>query len=77
MDKKEISYEIIDYSGVTNVKFYTSTDNGSYIPSHWHRAVEILYMQEGALDVTIENTSFTIHPGDCQCTSFDQMHSSK
>ena len=47
MDKKEISYEIIDYSGITNVKFYTSTDNGSYIPSHWHRAVEILYMQEG------------------------------
>ena len=40
MDKNGISYEIIDYSGITNVKFYTSTDNGSYIPFHWHRAVE-------------------------------------
>ena len=28
MDKNGISYEIIDYSGITNVKFYTSTDNG-------------------------------------------------
>lgn len=77
MDKKEISYEIIDYSGVTNVKFYTSTDNGSYIPSHWHRAVEILYMQEGALDVTIENTSFTIHPGDCILINANVIHSTK
>ena len=47
MDKNGISYEIIDYSGITNVKFYTSTDNGSYIPFHWHRAVEIIYIQEG------------------------------
>lgn len=77
MDKKEISYEIIDYSGVTNVKFYTCTDNGSYIPSHWHRAVEILYMQEGALDVTIENTSFTIHPGDCILINANVIHSTK
>ena len=52
MDKKEISYEIIDYSGITNVKFYTSTDNGSYIPSHWHRAVEILYQTKDPVKKT-------------------------
>ena len=52
MDKKEISYEIIDYSGITNVKFYTSTDNGSYIPSHWHRSVEILYQTKDPVKKT-------------------------
>ena len=77
MNKKEISYEIIDYSGNTNVRFYTSTDNGSYIPFHWHRAVEILYMQEGSLEVTIENTSFTIHPGDCILINANVIHSTK
>lgn len=77
MDKKEISYEIIDYSGITNVKFYTSTDNGSYIPSHWHRAVEILYMQEGELDVTVESSSFTIYPGDCILVNANVIHSTK
>ena len=65
MDKNGISYEIIDYSGITNVKFYTSTDNGSYIPFHWHRAVEIIYIQEGELDVIVESSSHTLHPGDC------------
>ena len=77
MNKKEISYEIIDYSGITNVKFYTSTDNGSYIPSHWHRAVEILYMQEGELDVTVESSSFTIYPGDCILVNANVIHSTK
>ena len=77
MDKKEISYEIIDYSGITNVKFYTSTDNGSYIPSHWHRAVEILYMQEGELDVTVDSSSFTIYPGDCILVNANVIHSTK
>ena len=77
MYKKEISYEIIDYSGITNVKFYTSTDNGSYIPSHWHRAVEILYMQEGELDVTVESSSFTIYPGDCILINANVIHSTK
>ena len=46
MKRNDISYEIIDVSAVTNVKFYTSVDPGSYIPTHWHRAVEIIYMQE-------------------------------
>ncbi len=77
MDKKGISYEIINYSGTTNVKFYTSTDNGSYIPSHWHRAVEILYMQEGELDVTVESASFTISPGDCILINANVIHATK
>ena len=53
MKNKEISYEIIDFSGETNVQFRTSVDPGSYIPTHWHRAIEIIYMQEGSLDVTV------------------------
>ena len=65
MKRNDISYEIIDVSAVTNVKFYTSVDPGSYIPTHWHRAVEIIYMQEGSLDVTIESKNFTIYPEDC------------
>lgn len=55
MEKKENSYEIIDVSDITNVRFYTSIDQGSYIPSHWHRAVEIIYIQEGSLDITVES----------------------
>ena len=77
MKNKEISYEIIDFSGETNVQFRTSVDPGSYIPTHWHRAIEIIYMQEGSLDVTVESESFTIHEGDCILVNGNVLHSTK
>lgn len=77
MERKENSYEIIDVSDITNVRFYTSFDHGSYIPAHWHRAVEIIYMQEGSLDVTVESKSFTISPEDCILINANVLHSTK
>lgn len=77
MKSKEISHEIIDVPVDTNVKFRTSTDPGSYIPMHWHRAVEIIYMQEGSLDVTVESESFTIQTGDCIVINGNILHSTK
>lgn len=77
MKRTEISYEIIDVSDITNVRFYTSVDQGSYIPPHWHRAVEIIYMQEGSLDITVKSRSFTIHPGDCTLINANVLHSTK
>lgn len=77
MKNKEISHEIINAPVDTNVKFRTSTDPGSYIPMHWHRAVEIIYMQEGSLDVTIESENFTIQKGDCIVINGNVLHSTK
>ena len=77
MKNKEISHEIINAPVDTNVKFRTSTDSGSYIPMHWHRAVEIIYMQEGSLDVTIESENFTIQKGDCIVINGNVLHSTK
>lgn len=77
MDEKRISYEIIDVAGDTNVMFRTSVDPGSYIPTHWHRAVEIIYIQEGELDVTIESNTFTIYADDCILINGNVLHSTK
>lgn len=77
MKSKEISHEIINAPVDTNVKFRTSTDPGSYIPMHWHRAVEIIYMQEGSLDVTVESENFTIRKGDCIVINGNVLHSTK
>ena len=77
MKNKEISYEIIDFSGETNVQFRTSVDPGSYIPTHWHLAIEIIYMQEGSLDVTVESENFTIQKGDCIVINGNVLHSTK
>ena len=77
MKSREISHEIIDVPVDTNVKFRTSIDPGSYIPMHWHRAIEIIYMQEGSLDVTVESENFTIQKGDCIVINGNVLHSTK
>ena len=77
MKSREISHEIINVPVDTNVKFRTSIDPGSYIPMHWHRAVEIIYMQEGSLDVTVESESFTIQKEDCIVINGNVLHSTK
>ena len=49
------NYETIPVHSATQVRFYTSVDPGSYVPPHWHAALEIVYLQQGTLDFTIEN----------------------
>lgn len=79
MDKKttSISYEIIDISSATNVRFFTSVDSGSYYPTHWHRAIEIIYILEGSLEVTVESKTITIYPDDCILINANILHSTK
>lgn len=69
------NYEMIPLNEFTNVRFYTSTDPGSYIASHWHDAIEILYLQEGSLTVTLENISFPVASGQCILIPPNQIHS--
>ena len=59
------NYEVIPLDLRTNVRFYTSVDFGSYVPPHWHDAIEILYLQEGELKVNTESTSRNLHSGQC------------
>lgn len=76
-EKDNILYEIIQVPETTKVRFFTSVDPGSYVPSHWHRAVEILYMLEGELDVTAANAARRIHAGQCILINANDVHSTK
>lgn len=72
-----ILYEIIDVPETTKVMFRTSVDPGSYIPTHWHRAIEIIYLLEGELDVTVETKTTHLLQGDCVLINANIMHSTK
>ena len=43
------SYEVIPIQETTHVRFYTSIHSGSYVPPHWHDAIEIVHLQDGDL----------------------------
>ena len=71
------SYEIIQVPETTGVRFFTDYDAGSYYPNHWHDAIEIIYMIEGGLAVTVESASFYLHEGQCLLINSCVIHSTK
>lgn len=70
-------YEIIKVPETTKVRFFTSVDPGSYIPNHWHRAVEIIYMLEGELSITVDSAKYLLPAGRCTLINADVIHSTK
>lgn len=76
-DNSSFSYEVISTLESTGVHFRTSIDPGSYIPAHFHHAVEIIYLLEGNLTVTVESTVREYHAGECILVNADIIHSTK
>lgn len=71
------NYEIISVREDTQVHFRTSVDSGSYIPPHWHDAIEIVYMQEGELTFTIEQQTYHLTSGQCILVNPNIIHATK
>lgn len=77
MDKilTQTNYELIPLDDKTNVRFYTSFDSGSIVAPHWHDAIEVIYLQKGALKITIENNTFELTENQCIVISPNVIHS--
>lgn len=69
------NYELIPLNDKTNVRFYTSVDQGSFVASHWHDALEIVYLQEGELKITVENEIYNLKAGQCILINSNLIHS--
>ncbi|MCI9612989.1 MAG: AraC family transcriptional regulator [Eubacterium sp.] len=57
--------------------FRTSVDSGSYVPSHWHPAIEIIYMLEGELFITENAVTRRLSAGRCTLINSGVIHATK
>lgn len=77
MKRTENSYEIIDVSDITNVRFYTSIDQGSYIPPHWAPGCGDHLYAGRFPGYHCWIPKFHHHPGDCTLINANVLHSTK
>lgn len=70
-------FEIINPDTARHVVFYTSVDPGSFVPQHWHDAVEIILMQEGSLFVRDPRGTRLLHAGDLYLVNPNIVHSTR
>ena len=73
----DYTFEHIQVPKNTGVRFYTSIDSGSYVPSHWHPAVEIIYMLEGELTITEASVSRCLSAGQCTLINSGVIHATR
>ena len=70
-------YELIQVPKTTGVSCYTKKDTGSYVPNHWHDAIEIIYMVQGCVDITVESSAYHLQEGQCFLINSSVIHSTK
>ena len=68
-------YENINLNLADHAHYEFSKVSGSFVPMHWHDAVEIIYVLEGNLTVKMELISYELSAGDCIIINPDQVHS--
>lgn len=69
--------EIITISHGKPVRFDVRPDHGSFSPSHWHDAIEIIYILEGTTIVTIFDQTITLEPGQFLLINSGLVHASR
>lgn len=67
-------HEIVVRNPDIEVRFYLSEDEGSYVTSHWHESIEMVYMLEGKITVGIENRRMILNPGEFNIINSRTVH---
>lgn len=50
-----------------DIYFWIFNDASSFVATHWHTAIEMMYIMEGEVDVSINNQTTALLPGDVYC----------
>lgn len=75
--EKNGACEIIQVPETTQVHFHISQDCGSYVPKHWHPALELILLLDGNLTVQNGNSEEVLRPGECSLISPYVPHATK
>lgn len=60
-----------------DIFFWVFNDASSYVATHWHTAIELMYILDGEVDVTIHNQTTVLLKGDIFLVDSKLPHSTK
>lgn len=56
------TYEMIDFGSNSPIRFFIHTIGS--VPLHWHQCLELLYISEGSVTITVKNASYRLKEDD-------------
>ena len=69
----EEKYEIIDFKNIVPVKVFLHKIGN--VNAHWHNAIEILFVIEGHVDISVNNENFKMSENDLILINSCDVHS--
>lgn len=75
--KYTLEYEKDRITDGLDIFFWVFNDASSFVASHWHRAIEIMYIMEGEVDIIINSQEIRLLPGDIYLIDSSVIHSTK
>lgn len=76
-DGNTLKYENDRITDGLDIFFWVFNDESSFVASHWHQAIEMMYIMEGEVDVTINAQETVLLPGDLFLIDSSVIHSTK
>lgn len=74
---RNLKYENERLTDGFDIFFWVFDDDSSYVPTHWHTALEINYVLEGSVDITTATDYRHLVPGDINIVDSNVLHSTK
>lgn len=75
MNNKNFIHEIIQPTENLDITFKLYNDDGSFVPSHWHNSIEIIYVTSGKLKIYEGNRTYDLSTNDCIVINSGVIHS--
>ena len=76
-DNNTLKYENDRITDGFDIFSWVFNDESSFVASHWHQAIEMMYIMEGEVDVTINAQETILLPGDLFLIDSSVIHSTK
>ena len=73
----QFSHEEVSFESGINVRFTIYDSNNDYIPEHWHRSLEVVYLYEGSMEFTEAQKLLLLKAGDFHIVNSALVHATR
>ena len=70
----QFPHEEVAFESGINVRFAIYNSNNDYIPEHWHRSMEVIYIYEGSMELIEGQRVLLLHAGDYHVVNSAAVH---
>ena len=73
----QFPHEEVAFESGINVRFAIYNSNNDYIPEHWHRSMEVIYIYEGSMELIEGQRVLLLHAGDYHVVNSAAVHATR